>query len=182
MAEKSADNIIKSIEESKKVGFERVLFALGIRYVGETVAKTLAKAFGSMDRLSNASREELIAVDEIGDRIADSILEHLANPDNFSLIVRLMNAGLQFEIQKEEKLSESLKDLKIIISGTFEKYSRNEIKALIEKHGGKNVSSISKNTDFLIAGDNIGPSKLEKATKLKVKIISEDEFDVLIGK
>ena len=181
MAEKSADNIINSIAESKKVGFERVLFALGIRYVGETVAKTLAKAFGSMDKLSNASREELIAVDEIGDRIADSILDHLSNQENFNLIIRLMNYGLQFEIQEEEKLSESLKDLKIIISGTFQNYSRDEIKALIEKHGGKNVSSISKNTDFLIAGDNIGPSKLEKATKLKVKIISEQDFDELIN-
>ncbi len=180
MAEKSADNIIKSIEESKQVGFESVLFALGIRFVGETVAKKLAKAFISMQNISNATREQLIEVDEIGDRIADSILEYFSNLENIKLIRDLMNAGLQFKIQEEESLSENLKDLKIIVSGTFSNYSRDEIKKLIELHGGKNVSSISKNTDYLVAGKNIGPSKLEKATKLKVKIISEEEFTALI--
>lgn len=180
MAEKSADNIIQSIENSKQVGFESVLFALGIRFVGETVAKKLAKAFISMQNLSTATREQLIEVDEIGDRIADSILLYFSDLESIKLIRDLMNAGLQFEIQEEQSLSENLKDLKIIISGTFSNYSRDEIKKLIELHGGKNVSSISKNTDYLVAGDNIGPSKLEKATKLKVKIISEEEFTTLI--
>ncbi|MDD3859580.1 MAG: NAD-dependent DNA ligase LigA [Bacteroidales bacterium] len=180
MADKSAENIIVSIENSKKVGFEHVLFAIGIRYVGETVAKKLASAFKSIEALAAATREELIAVDEIGERIADSILEYFANPKNIKLIADLMNAGLQFEIERTENFSDKLAGLSIIISGTFSKYSREEIKELIEKHGGKNVTSISKNTDYLLAGENIGPSKLEKAKTLKIKIITEDEFISMI--
>jgi DNA ligase (NAD+) len=181
MAEKSAENIINSIENSKNVSFDRVLFALGIRYVGETVAKKLAYAFKNIEKLSNASKEELIAVDEIGERIAESIIEYFADTNNIKIIANLMNAGVNFEIVEEQKLSEKLKNLSIIISGTFTRHSRDEIKDLIEKHGGKNVSSISKNTDFLLAGDNIGPSKLEKANKLGIKIISEDDFENMIS-
>jgi len=181
MAEKSAVNIINSIENSKNVGFDKVLFALGIRYVGETVAKKLAYAFGNIENLSNASKEELIAVDEIGERIAESIIEYFSDTNNIKIIAGLMNAGVQFKMQQEESLSDSLKDLKIIISGTFERHPRDEIKKLIEKHGGKNVSSISKNTDYLLAGDNIGPSKLEKAQKLGIKIISETDFEEMIS-
>ena len=180
MAEKSADNVINSIKDSKIISFDRVLFALGIRFVGETVAKKLAYALKNIENLANATKEELIAVDEIGDRIADSIIDYFTQAENIKIIASLMNTGVQFEIQEEAKLSEKLAALSIIISGTFSKYSRDEIKALIEKHGGKNVTSISKNTSFLIAGENIGPSKLEKATKLGVKIISEEEFETLI--
>jgi len=181
MADKSADNIIKSIENSKSVSFDKVLFALGIRFVGETVAKKLAYALKNIEKLAAATKEELTAVDEIGDRIADSIIEYFAKTDNIRIVADLMNAGLQFEIQEEEKLSEKLAGLSIIISGTFTNFSREEIKDIIEKHGGKNVSSISKNTDYLVAGENIGPSKLEKAVALKIKIINEDEFMELIG-
>jgi DNA ligase (NAD+) len=180
IADKSAENIILSIENSKKVSFDRVLFALGIRYVGETVAKKLAGEFKSIESLSAASREELIAVDEIGDRIADSIIEYFSNSENIKLVANLMNAGLQFELTKSEKLSDKLSGISIIISGTFSNFSREEIKQLIEKHGGKNVSSISKNTDFLLAGENIGPSKFEKVKKFNIKIISEEEFIKLI--
>ncbi|MBN2777658.1 MAG: NAD-dependent DNA ligase LigA [Bacteroidales bacterium] len=181
MAEKSAENIINSIENSKSVSFDRVLFALGIRYVGETVAKKLAYAFKNIEKLSNATKDELIAVDEIGERIAESIIDYFADTNNIRIIANLMNAGVNFEIVEEQKLSEKLKNLSIIISGTFSKHSRDEIKDLIEKHGGKNVSSISKNTDFLLAGDNIGPSKLEKANKLGIKIISEEDFENMIS-
>lgn len=180
MAEKSAENIIKSIENSTTVGFDRVLFALGIRYVGETGAKKLAYAFKNMLNLANATKEQLISVEEIGDRIADSILEYFSKKEHNQIIADLMNAGLQFEIEEEEKLSNKLSGLSIIVSGTFKEFSRDEIKDIIEKHGGKNVSSVSKNTDLFVAGENIGPSKLEKATKLKVKIISEEEFKMMI--
>jgi DNA ligase (NAD+) len=181
MAEKSAENIIKSIENSKTVGFDRVLFALGIRYVGETGAKKLANAFKNMLDLANATKEQLISVEEIGDRIADSIIDYFSNTEHNQIIRDLLNAGLQFEIEEEEKLSDKLMGMSIIVSGTFKNFSRDEIKDIIEKHGGKNVSSVSKNTDLFVAGDNIGPSKLEKATKLKVKIISEEEFMDLLN-
>lgn len=181
MADKSADNIIKSIENSKSVSFDKVLFALGIRFVGETVAKKLAYALKNIEKLAAATKEELVSVDEIGDRIADSIIEYFAKSDNIKIVANLMNAGLQFEIQEEEQLSANLEGLSIIISGTFKNFSREEIKDIIEKHGGKNVSSISKNTDYLVAGENIGPSKLEKAVKLKIKIISEEEFMSMIS-
>ena len=180
MAEKSADNIMKSIENSKKVSFDRVLFALGIRFVGETVAKKLAKALKSMHNLSNATKEQLVEVDEIGERIADSIIEYFSELANIKLIAELMNAGLQFEMQEDIQISEKLKGLSIIISGTFSNFSRTEIKQIIEKHGGKNVSSISKNTNYLVAGENIGPSKLEKANKLGISIINEEEFIELL--
>ena len=158
--------------------FERVLYGLGIRFVGETVAKRLVSAFHSMDQLEHASFEELTAVDEIGERIAQSIIAYFADDRNRALVNRLKEYGLQMSVA-EEKLanrSEKLKGLSIVISGTFAKHSRDEYKAMIEQHGGKNSGSVSGKTDYILAGDNMGPAKLEKAAKLGVKIINEDEF------
>ncbi len=176
-AEKSAENLVKSIAEAKNVPFERVLFALGIRYIGETVAKKLARSMGSIHRIQDASFEELIEIDEIGDKIAQSLVEYFKEDKNRNCIARLAEYGVQLELGEENRpVSEKLKNKSIIISGTFNKYSRDEIKKLIEKNGGKNVSSISSKTDYLVAGDKIGPSKLEKAQKLNISIISEDQF------
>ena len=177
-ADKSARNLLASLEESKQVPFERVLYGLGIRFVGETVAKRLVSAFHSMDQLEHASFEELTAVDEIGERIAQSIIAYFADDRNRALVNRLKEYGLQMSVA-EEKLanrSEKLKGLSIVISGTFAKHSRDEYKAMIEQHGGKNSGSVSGKTDYILAGDNMGPAKLEKAAKLGVKIINEDEF------
>ena len=181
-AEKSARNLLESLRQSKQVPFERVLYALGIRYAGETVAKRLAQAFHSMDKLEKASWEELIAVDEIGERIARSVMDYFANEQNRELVERLTNYGLQMEISEEAlaNRSERLKGLTIVISGTFSQHSREEYKSLIEKHGGKNSGSVSGKTDYILAGENMGPAKLEKAAKLGVKIIHEDEFLKLI--
>ena len=181
-AEKSARNLLESLRQSKQVPFERVLYALGIRYAGETVAKRLAQAFHSMDKLEKASWEELIAVDEIGERIARSVMDYFANEQNRELVERLKNYGLQMEISEEAlaNRSERLKGLTIVISGTFSQHSREEYKSLIEKHGGKNSGSVSGKTDYILAGENMGPAKLEKAAKLGVKIIHEDEFLKLI--
>ena len=182
-AAKSAMNLISGIENSKTVPFERVLFALGIRFVGETVAKKLAKAFKSIDNLAKAQLPELISIDEIGERIGQSVVEFFSNSVNIEIITRLREAGLQFEISESqtENLSDKLAGLTIVISGTFSKHSRDEYKALIENNGGKNSGSISAKTNYLLAGENMGPAKLEKATKLGVKIISEDEFLTMIG-
>jgi DNA ligase (NAD+) len=182
-ADKSADNLIKSIDNSKKVPFDRVLFALGIRYVGETVARKLANHLKSLDNLAKARFEDLTGVEEIGDKIAESITSYFNNKKTAKLHERLKNAGLQLCISKEtvKMASNILEGKSIIISGVFEKYSREELKELIEKNGGRNVSSISGKTDYLLAGDKIGPSKLEKANKLKIKIISEDEFLKIIN-
>ena len=181
-AEKSADNLIKSIENSRKVPFTRVLYALGIRYVGETVAKKIAMHLRSIDKLADSGIDELIEVEEIGDKIAESIFNYFNNEKNRELIYKLKKAGLQFEIKEEvlQNISDKLSGKSIIISGVFQNFSREEIKALIEKHGGKNASSISSKTDYLVAGENIGPSKLEKAQKLKIPILSEEEFINLI--
>ncbi|MCI5662794.1 MAG: NAD-dependent DNA ligase LigA [Mediterranea sp.] len=178
MGEKSAYNIIKSIDASRSVPFERVLFALGIRFVGETVAKRLAKALGSIDELENASLEKLKNIDEIGEKIAQSLISYFANPANRELIERLKSAGLQFCRKEEEKqdYSDKLAGQQIVISGVFEHHSRDEYKELIEKHGGKNVGSISSKTSFILAGKNMGPAKWEKAMKLGIKIVNEDEF------
>ena len=181
MADKSAENIIKGIESSKQVPFERVVYALGIRHVGETMAKKLAFALKDIETLSNATVEQLIAVGDIGEVIAQSIVDYFANDDNVKIVARLIDAGLQFKVKEQEKLSSSLDGLSVIISGTFTHYSRDEIKKVIELHGGKNVSSISKNTDLFVTGDNIGPAKLEKATKLNIKMVDEDEFRKMIG-
>ena len=177
-ADKSARNLMASLEESKQVPFERVLYGLGIRFVGEMVAKRLVSAFHSMEQLEQASFEDLTAVDEIGERIARSIIAYFADERNRTLVNRLKEYGLQMSVA-EEKLanrSEKLKGLSIVISGTFAKHSRDEYKAMIEQHGGKNSGSVSGKTDYILAGDNMGPAKLEKAAKLGVKIINEDEF------
>ena len=177
-AEKSASNLIASLEESKQVSFERVLYGLGIRYVGETVAKRLVSAFHSMEQLEQASLEELTAVDEIGGRIAQSVIDYFADERNRVLVDRLKEYGLQMSVAEEvlANRSEKLKGLVIVISGTFSKHSRDEYKAMIEQHGGKNSGSVSGKTDYILAGENMGPAKLEKAAKLGVKIINEDEF------
>ena len=183
MGEKSAENIIKGIEASKEVPFERVLFALGIRFVGETVAKKIAKSFNDIDELENANLEKLINIDEIGEKIAQSILTYFANPLNRELIERLKSTGLQL-YRREEDLSgytDKLAGQSIVISGVFVHHSRDEYKELIEKNGGKNVGSISAKTSFILAGDNMGPAKLEKVKKLGITILSEDEFLKLIS-
>lgn len=183
LGQKSADNIIKSIAKSLEVPYSRVLFAIGIRYVGETTAKKLAAAIPSIDALMYASREELVEVEEVGGKIADSILAYFADPRNVEIVDRLRRAGVQLEAVQTEKLSASLEGKRIVISGTFEHHSRPELKELIELHSGTNQSSVSKTTDYLLAGAGIGPKKLETATKLGVKIISEDDFmQMLDGK
>ena len=183
MGEKSADNIIQGIARSKEVPYERVLFALGIRFVGETVAKKVSKAFRSIDALAAANLDALIHVDEIGLKIAQSIISYFADEKNRELVERLRSAGLKLEADVED-LSEHtdiLQGKSIVISGVFSRHSRDEYKELIEKHGGKNVGSISKKTSFILAGDNMGPSKLEKARSLGIAIIDENEFLSMIG-
>ena len=177
-AEKSARNLMRSLEVSKRVPFERVLYGLGIRYVGETVAKRLASAFHSMEALERATFDELVAVDEIGDRIAQSVLDYFADEGNRTLVARLREYGLRMALPEEELAgrTEKLKGLTIVISGTFSKHSREEYKAMIERNGGKNSGSVSGKTDYILAGENMGPAKLEKAAKLGVRIIHEDEF------
>ncbi|WP_343531568.1 NAD-dependent DNA ligase LigA [Pedobacter sp.] len=181
--EKSIENMLKGIEQSKQMPFEKVLFGLGIRYVGETVAKKLAKGVKNIDNLAAASLEELTAIDEIGVRIADSINEYFAKNSNVAQINELKDAGLCFEVKESSNKpqSDKLNGKTFVISGVFEKYSRDELKNLIEENGGKILSSISAKLDFLVAGDNMGPSKLEKATKLNIKMISEDELEEMIG-
>lgn len=178
MGYKSAENIIRSIERSREVPFERVLFAIGIRFVGETVAKKLARAFGTMERIENATFEELVAVDEIGEKIAQSILRFFSNEQCRTLVTRLKEAGLQMEVVVDESIvhTDKLAGKSIVISGVFAQHSRNEYKAMIEQHGGTNVSSISSKTSFILAGRDMGPAKLEKAQKLGVPIVDEDTF------
>ena len=176
MADKSANNIISGLEVSKTVPFERVLFALGIRFVGETVAKKLAKYFKSIEKLKVASFEELINVDEIGDKIAISVQTYFLNEENCVLIEKLVKAGLQFEIKEKEGATNKLDGKSFVVSGVFNSFSRDEIKEVIESNGGKNVSSISSKTDFVVAGENMGPAKLKKASSLGITILSEDEF------
>lgn len=182
MGEKSAENIIQGIERSKEVPYERVLFALGIRFVGETVAKKVAKAFRSIEALASANLDDLIHIDEIGEKIAGSIIQYFANEKNRILVERLRQSGLKLEADEEDLsgYSDKLKGMSIVISGVFARHSRDEYKALIEKHGGKNVGSISKKTSFILAGDNMGPSKLEKAQQLNIPIKDENEFLAMI--
>ena len=177
-AEKSARNLLKSLDESKSVPFERVLYGLGIRYVGETVAKRLASVFHSIGQLREASFETLVGVDEIGERIAQSVLDYFKDERNVRIVERLESYGLKMAIDESvlANKSDKLKGLTIVISGTFARHSRDEYKAMIEQHGGKNTGSISKKTNYLLAGENMGPAKLEKATALGIKILSEDEF------
>ena len=178
LGDKSAERILKSLVESRLVPFEKVLFALGIRFVGETVAKILANRLLNIENIELANLEELTAIDEIGGRIAESVQAYFANPANIRLLERLKEKGLQMQLDEASLANRSTKldGLSIIISGTFEKNSRDDLKKMIEQNGGKNVSSISKNTSYLLAGNNIGPSKLEKAEKLNIPIISEDDF------
>ncbi len=178
MAEKSAQNMIDGIEKSKNIPFEKVLFALGIRFVGETVAKKLAKHFKSIDNLVNADFETLIAVDEIGDKIAESIIDFFSNEKNIQLVNRLKLYGVQLQISEEELINQTdkLVGKVFVVSGVFQELSRNDLKKMIEDNGGKVSSSISKKTDYVIAGDNMGPSKKEKAEDLGIAIISEQEF------
>ena len=181
LGEKSADNIINSIESSKSVPFARVLFGLGIRFVGETTAKYLAAHFNSIDALMSASREALMESEEVGDKIADAIIDHFADPVNLTIIEFLKAAGLQFEAEAVRRDSNILEGKNIVVSGKFTLHSRDELKALIEQHGGKNQSGVSANTDFIIAGENMGPAKLQKAEKLGVKILSESDFVEIIN-
>ena len=178
MAEKSAQNMISGIEKSKEIPFEKVLFALGIRFVGETVAKKLAKHFKSIDNLMTADFETLITVDEIGDRIAQSIIDFSSNLGNIQLINRLREVGVQLEVSAEslENQTDKLQGQVFVVSGVFHQMSRNELKKAIEDNGGKVSSSISKKTDFIVAGDNMGPSKFKKAQDLGIEIISEQDF------
>ena len=182
MAEKSAENLVHGVAESVKIPFERVMFALGIRFVGETVAKKLAKAYKNIDALMAASEEELTAVDEIGERIAKSVVEFFQNERNQEIITRLKTYGVQFELSAEklENQTEKLKGQTFVVSGVFEKVSRNELKKLIEDNGGKVGYSVSSKTSYLVAGDKMGPSKRSKAESLGVQIISEDDFLAMV--
>ncbi len=181
MAEKSANNLLKGLKESNNVPFSKVLFGLGIRFVGETVAKKLAKEYKNIDALMQADFDALIAVDEIGDRIANSILQYFEEPKHQELINRLKKVGLQFEIKEKEGASNLFEGKSFVVSGVFTNFSRNELKELIETNGGKNVSSISKKTSCVVAGDKMGPAKLKKATDLGIEILSENDFIALLN-
>lgn len=181
LQKKSVENILAGIEASKQVPFERVLFAMGIRYVGETVAKKLAKHFKNIDNLRAANLEQLQEADEIGEKIAQSITAFFSDPANNQLAERLRTAGLQMETVADESHSDKLKGITIVVSGTFSHFSRDAIKESIEKNGGKVASGISKKTNFVLAGADMGPSKLQKANDLGVKIISEDEYLAMIS-
>ncbi|MEZ4854695.1 NAD-dependent DNA ligase LigA, partial [Flavobacterium sp.] len=178
MAEKSAENLINGIEKSKQIPFEKVLYALGIRYVGETVAKKLAKHYKNIDALAKATLMDLVLVDEIGQKIAQSVEQFFENQENMRIIDRLKSYGIQFEMveNSNENVSEILKGKTFVVSGVFESFSRDELKKTIESNGGKVGSSISSKTDYVVAGDNMGPSKLEKANALGITILSEKEF------
>jgi DNA ligase (NAD+) len=178
MAEKSANKVISSIRASKSIPFDRVLYALGIRYVGVTVAKKLAYHYQTLENLQKVEFEDLITVDEIGDRIAQSVISWFKNVDNLLLIRRLNESGVQLKINTSILIdrTNTLQGKSFVISGVFKNHSRDELKLLIDKNSGKNTSSISKKTSYLIAGENMGPSKREKAEKLGITIISEDEF------
>jgi len=183
MAEKSADNMVKGIQKSKEIPFERVLYALGIRYVGETVAKKLAKHYKSIDAIASASLMDLVLVDEIGEKIAQSVVEFFENQENRLIIERLKQYGVQLEVSasNDTTVSDKLSGKTFVVSGVFEKFSRDDLKKAIEDNGGKVGSSISAKTHFVVAGDNMGPAKLEKANQLNVPIISEDDFIAMIN-
>jgi len=180
MAEKSAQNLIDGISSSKDQPFEKVLYALGIRFVGKTVAKDLAEAFKNLENLQSATEKELLAVDSIGPRIAESVIEFFQNEINNKIVSRLKEAGLQFVIEEKELASNVFEGKKIVITGTLPSLSRNEAKDLIENHGGKTASSVSKNTDFVLAGESAG-SKLTKAQELGIEILDEKEFLSMIN-
>ena len=174
---KTVENILKGLARSKEVPFERVLFALGIRYVGETVAKKLARHFNTIENIKASTYEELVNAEEIGDKIAESILSWFSDPYNIELIEKLRSAGLQFENTIiDVPVSDLLKGKSIVVSGVFTTYTRQQIEKMVEEHGAKLVSSVSKKTDFIVAGENMGPSKLQKAQELSIRIINEKEF------
>ncbi len=179
--EKSVQNILAGLEASEQIPFDRVLYALGIRFVGETVAKKLARHYKSLDALMAATKDELIEVDEIGEKIATSVIQFFNQPENKDLIARMKTTGVQLEMQLEEAISNKLEGKKIVVSGVFENFERNDLKKLIEQNGGINVGSVSGKTDFVLAGEGMGPSKLAKAEKLGVSIVSEAEFVKMIG-
>ena len=180
LGEKSADNIIRSIRRSAEVPFRRVLFGLGIRFVGETTAKYLAEHFRSLEAVMHASREELVEADEVGGKIADAILEYFADAGNLRIIDRLRRAGVQFEAAARELASESLAGKSLVVSGRFSR-SRDEMKELIERHGGRNLAAVSGSVDYLVAGEKTGPAKLKKAEKLGIRILSEEDFLRLVA-
>jgi DNA ligase (NAD+) len=182
MAQKSAENLIHGIEKSKQIPFENVLFALGIRFVGETVAKKLAKHYKNIESLKQATLLDLILVDEIGERIAASVVNFFENIENQKIITRLTEHGIQFEINEKvnPNATDKLKGQTFVVSGVFSKFSREELKQLIEDNGGKIGSSISAKTNYVVAGENMGPAKLEKANQLGITILSESEFEGLL--
>lgn len=180
LGEKSAENIVRSIRASTEVPFHRVLFALGIRFVGETTAKYLAGHFRSLEAVMQATREELTEADEVGGKIADAILDYFADEKNLRIIRRLREAGLQFEAAERKLASDSLAGKSFVISGKFTAHSRDELKELIELHGGRNLAAVSGNVDYLVAGENMGPAKLKKAEKLGIRIISEEQFSAMV--
>lgn len=180
LGERSATNILEGVRLSRQVPFERVLFALGIRFVGETTAKYLASHFRTLDNIAAASAEQLAEAEEIGSKIAESIIAYFADQNNRSIIERLREAGLRFEVEDKIKTSNTLEGKNIVISGKFDGRSRDDMKALVEEHGGKNIASVSANVDFIVAGDNMGPAKRQKAEKLGIPILSEEEFMTLI--
>ncbi len=181
LGEKSADNIIRSIDESRRVPLHRVLFALGIRFVGETTAKFLASHFGSLDAIMAASKEELCQAEEVGEKIATSIIDFFLSPSNRENVERLKKAGVQTVAEQKPSHSQLFAGLSFLISGSFTRHSRDELKSIIESNGGKNLSSVSSNVDYLIAGEKMGPAKLKKATELGLKIISEEEFEQMLS-
>ena len=181
LGEKSAANIMRNISSSREVPFARVLFALGIRFVGETTAKYLAAHFRSLDAIMAADRDTLAEADEVGERIAEAIVEYLADTANRDIVERLRRAGLQFESEAAELASDVLAGRSFVISGKFASHSREEMKALVESHGGRNLAAVSANVDYLVAGEKMGPAKLQKAQKSGVAIISEEEFLEMIG-
>jgi DNA ligase (NAD+) len=180
---KSAQKIVQSIKSSTNIPFERVVYAIGIRFVGETTAKILAKKFKTMDAISNATIEELTDIEGIGNVIAQSVVQYFKDPVNAQFVARLKAYGVAMSMpENNEVCTDVLKGKKIVISGVFSHYSRDEYKDIIEDNGGKNVGSISSSTSFVLAGSNMGPSKLEKASKLGVPIVTEEEFLNIIGK
>ena len=181
LGERSAANILEGVRLSAEVPFERVLFSLGIRYVGETTAKYLASHFRTLDAIANATIEELSEAEEVGSKIAVAIKEYFALEENRKIIETLRSAGLQFEVKDKVQTSNALEGKSVVISGKFEGRSRDDMKALVEQHGGRNLAAVSANVDFIVAGENMGPAKRQKAEKLGIAILSEAEFLALIS-
>jgi DNA ligase (NAD+) len=183
LGEKSAQNMLAGIEQSKQVPWARVLFALGIRMVGETTAKKIARRFPSIDQLQWATMEQLTAIDDVGEQIANNIIAYFNSLSNLEIINRLRQAGVQMESQEEEQQPQSdiLQGKSIVVSGVFSRHSRDEYKAMIEAHGGKNVGSVSKKTSFILAGENMGPEKRKKAEALGVAMLTEEEFLLMLN-